>query len=336
MSTASPWNGRVVFVTGSSGFLGSWLTDALVEGGAHVVGLVRDEQPAIGLRPYTRQATIRTVHGSLEDLPLLERSLNEYAIDTVFHVAAQALVTVANRNPLSTFEANIRGTWHLLEACRRSPLVGRIVLASSDKAYGAHDALPYHEELPLRGRHPYDVSKSCADLIATAYHATYGLPVCVTRCGNLFGGGDLNFDRLIPGTIRSLLGGERPVIRSDGKMVRDYVFVEDAARAYLLLAERMEQDATLHGQAFNFGLETPVSVLDLTQRLMRMVGRQDLQPVVLDEARAEIETQYLSAAKARRVLQWSPSHDLDGGLEKTIAWYRQYLASPAAGPARKG
>lgn len=335
MSPASPWEGRAVFVTGSSGFLGSWLAEALLERGAHVVGLVRDEQPAVGLRPYTRQASIQTVRGSLEDVLLLERSLNEYAIDTVFHVAAQALVTVANRNPLSTFEANVRGTWNLLEACRRNPLVKRIVLASSDKAYGAHDTLPYLEDLPLRGRHPYDVSKSCADLIATAYHSTYGLPVCVTRCGNLFGGGDLNFDRLVPGTVRSLLRGERPLIRSDGKMVRDYVFVQDAAHAYLLLAERME-DATLHGQAFNFGLEAPVSVLDLTQRLIRMVGREDLRPIVLDEARAEIQTQYLSAAKARRVLQWAPTHDLDGGLEQTIAWYRAYFALAAAGPAREG
>jgi len=317
------WNGRPVFVTGCTGFLGSHLVGALKEQGAAVTGLVRDWAPRAGMLDDC--ADICLVHGSLEDYPLLERALNEYEIDTVFHVGAQAIVGTANRNPLSTFEANIRGTWNVLEACRRNPHVKRIIVASSDKAYGDQDVLPYNEDMPLRGRHPYDVSKSCADLIAQAYYATYGLPVCITRCGNLFGEGDTNFSRIIPQTIRSIIMGETPVIRSDGTYIRDYFYVRDAVSAYMLLAEKMES-GRLFGEAFNFSNEAQITVLELVRRILGIMG-SDLEPVILDQAAGEIRHQYLDASKARRLLGWKPKYSLDEGLKKTIDWYREYFAT---------
>jgi CDP-glucose 4,6-dehydratase len=262
------------------------------------------------------------VHGSVEDFTIVERTINEYKIDTVFHLAAQAIVGTANRNPLSTFEANIKGTWVVLEACRLHPTVMRVVVASSDKAYGEHDTLPYQETFALQGRHPYDVSKSCADLIALAYFTTYQTPVCITRCGNLFGPGDLNFNRIIPGTIRSALAGQRPVIRSDGSPVRDYVYVKDAVAAYLVLAEKMD-DPKLHGQAFNFGTGEPVSVLELTRKVLAAAGRPDLEPDVQNTTSGEILRQYLSAERAQTKLGWVPSRKLDERLRETVAWYRE-------------
>ena len=260
------------------------------------------------------------VRGSVEQYDTIERALNEYEIDTVFHLAAQAIVGVANRNPMSTFETNIKGTWVLLEACRRSPRLSRVVVASSDKAYGRHDSLPYQEDFPLRGEHPYDVSKSCADLIALSYHHTYATPVCVTRCGNLFGPGDMNFSRIVPGTIRSVLTGSRPIIRSDGSPVRDYVYVRDVVNAYLTLAERMD-DPSIHGQAFNFGTGEPVAVLDLTHRILRLAGRPDLEPVVQNNGSREIQAQYLSSERANGILGWWPGATLDQRLSETIDWY---------------
>jgi CDP-glucose 4,6-dehydratase len=242
----------------------------------------------------------------------------------VLHLAAQTIVTIANRNPVSTFESNVAGTWALLEAARRSPTVKQVVLASSDKAYGECDELPYTEDMPLRGRHPYDVSKSCADLVGQAYTATYGLPVAITRCGNFFGGGDLNWNRIVPGTIRSILRGERPVVRSDGRFVRDYFYVEDGAAAYMLLAERLARDPSLAGQAFNFSNEVPVSVLEVVDRIRSLMG-SSLEPDVRNEAAHEIREQYLSAEKARKLFGWRPEFDLDAGLERTIGWYREFL-----------
>lgn len=321
----SHWKNRNVFVTGCTGLLGSSLTRHLVEQGANVVGLVRDGVPRSLLIQEGLLQKISVVHGALEDYMLLERALNEYEIEVVFHLAAQTIVGTANRNPLSTFEANIKGTWQLLEACRRVPTVKRVVFASSDKAYGDHEILPYQEDAPLIGRHPYDVSKSCSDLIAQSYHHTYGMNVCITRCGNLYGPGDLNFNRLIPGTIRSLLNDERPVIRSDGSYIRDYFFVEDGVEAYLHLAEAMDR-LELGGHAFNFSNELQISVLDLVNRLTQLMGRTDLAPVVLNQASGEIKHQYLSAEKARTMLDWHPRHTVEEGLSHTIAWYRNFLA----------
>jgi CDP-glucose 4,6-dehydratase len=317
------WRDRSVLVTGCTGLLGSWLTGALVEGGASVVGLVRDSVPRSRLSQTGLLGRIDVVRGEVEDYYLLERALNEYEVDTVFHLAAQTIVTIANRNPLSTFETNVRGTWNLLEACRRSPLVRRIVVASSDKAYGDQERLPYDESTPLEGRHPYDVSKSCADLICRAYFESYGLPVCVTRCGNFYGGGDLNFNRIVPGTIRSVYYNEPPVIRSDGSLIRDYFYIEDGVKAYMLLAEKMD-DKAIHGEAFNFSNELQITVLGVVNRIIDTMG-SDLKPVVLNQATNEIRHQYLSARKARETLGWKPAFTLDEGLERTVGWYAAYL-----------
>lgn len=321
------WKGKNVFITGCTGFLGSYLAKELVRLEANVTGLVRDVIPKSYLYSGDEYKKINTVIGSLEDEPLLERALGEYEIDTVFHVAAQAIVGIANRNPLSTFEANIRGTYNMLEAARRSSFVRRIVVASSDKAYGEQKQLPYTEDMPLKGSHPYDVSKSCTDLIAQAYHKTYGLPVCITRCGNLYGGGDLNFNRIIPQTIRSVIYGEAPVIRSDGSFIRDYFYVEDAVKAYLLLAEKMN-DLRLEGEAFNFSNEIQLTVLELVNKILELM-ESDIEPIILNQGSNEIRHQYLSAQKAREVLGWSPYYTIEEGLKRTIAWYREFFGKEA-------
>jgi CDP-glucose 4,6-dehydratase len=319
------WQNRNVFVTGATGLLGSWLTEELLNRGARVTCLMRDWLP--GSRLVTSGLWERTniVRGELEDYALLVRALNEYEIDSVFHLGAQTIVGTASRSALSTFETNIRGTWNLLEACRTcSKLIQRVLVASSDKAYGEHDQLPYTEDMPLQGRFPYDVSKSCTDLITFSYFHTYHTPVAVTRCGNLFGGGDLNFNRLIPGTIRSALQGESPLIRSDGKFIRDYFYVRDAVEAYLQLAERLPDERCL-GQAFNFGTETPVSVVDIVQLILKLLEKPALVPQILNEATHEIPKQYLDCTKARQILNWRPKYELEDALMETIAWYREYL-----------
>ncbi len=320
------WQDRPTFVTGGSGLLGSWLVRRLLQAGADVTCLVRDWVPQSELVRANLLDRVKVVRGDVRDQPTLERALGEYEIDTVIHLAAQTIVGIANRNPVSTFETNIAGTWSLLEACRRSPSVKQIVVASSDKAYGEHEQLPYSEDAPLMGNHPYDVSKSCADLIAQTYAGTYGLPVAVTRCGNFYGGGDLNWNRIVPGTIRSVLRGQRPVIRSDGKFVRDYFYAEDGAAANMLLAELMATDASLHGQAFNFSNEIQVTVLELVERILKSMG-SDVEPEVRNEAVNEIRHQYLSADKARRLLGWSPLFTLDDGLRLTIEWYKEFLGT---------
>ena len=324
------WTGRNVFVTGCTGFLGWSLTEDLVRLGANVVGLVRDLTPQAPFFLSGLERRISSVRGGVEEYDILERALNEYEIDTVFHLAAQAIVGVANRNPMATFETNIKGTWCLLEAARRNARISRVVVASSDKAYGIHERLPYTEEAPLQGTHPYDVSKSCADLISITYHRTYGTPVCVTRCGNIFGPGDLNFSRIVPGTIRSVLHNERPLIRSDGSPMRDYVHVKDISAAYRLLAEKME-DTSLHGKAFNFGTGEPLSVLNLTRTLLRVCGREDLEPVILNEAKGEITHQYLSSDLARSRLGWRPGAPVAERLREAAEWYRGYFARAGAG-----
>jgi len=296
----------------------------LCAAGADVVCLVRDWVPQSELVRSSWIDKVKVVRGDVRDQAFLERSIGEYEIDTVIHLAAQTIVGIANRNPVSTFETNIGGTWALLEACRRTPCVKQIVVASSDKAYGDQEILPYDEQSPLQGQHPYDVSKSCTDLIAHSYAVTYGLPVVITRCGNFYGGGDLNWNRIVPGTIRSVLRGERPVIRSDGQSVRDYFYVEDGAAAYMMLAERLASDASLYGEAFNFSNEMQVTVLELVNRVLSIMG-SNTTPDVRNEASNEIRHQYLSAAKARQQLEWAPLFTLDGGLQNTIRWYEDFF-----------
>jgi CDP-glucose 4,6-dehydratase len=313
---------------GRSVVVGDHSTDTLIARGATVVCLMRDWVPA---SRFVGEGTINkavVVQGELENYALLERTLNEYEIDSVFHLGAQTIVGVAGHSPLSTFDANIRGTWNLLEACRScSKRIERIVVASSDKAYGVHEKLPYTEETPLQGRFPYDVSKSCADLISLSYFHTYRLPVAITRCGNLYGGGDLNFNRLVPGTIRWTLWGQPTIIRSNGKLIREYFYVRDAVDAYLALAERLP-DSSCVGQAFNFGTEEPIAVIDLVHRILSLMKRTDLVPEVLDQAKAEIPDQFLDCAKAHGLLGWTPRYTLDQGLRETIDWY-----TPRHGPA---
>jgi CDP-glucose 4,6-dehydratase len=332
LRNASFWLDRPVFISGCAGFLGSWLSIALVEAGASVVGLIRDRVPFSHLRRSGYLDRVTIVHGDVTDYEMVERVLNEYEIDAVFHLAAQTIVPIANRAPLSTFETNVKGTWTVLEAARRSPTVTRLAIASSDKAYGVHETLPYVEDAPLLGCHPYDVSKTCADLISRAYFATYGLPVAVTRCANLYGGGDLNWNRIVPGTVRSLIRGERPVIRSDGTLLRDYLYVQDAVHAYMTLAEHLDADG-VKGDAFNFGMDKPTSVLEMVQAIVAVSDRPDLEPVVLNDAPNEIPAQYMDSSKAHRLLDWSPHHSLEEGLRETFEWYREFLGREIGGSA---
>ena len=317
------WEDKNVFITGGTGFLGSYLTKALISYGANVTLLVRDDIPKSNLYSSDEYKSINVVRGSLEDYYLMERILGEYEIDTIFHLAAQAIVGVANRNPLGTFISNIQGTWNILEASRRSPVIKRVIVASSDKAYGDQEKLPYDESMPLQGKHPYDVSKSCADLISQSYYETYKLPVCITRCGNLYGGGDLNFNRIIPQSIRSILKGEAPIIRSDGTFIRDYFYVEDAVEAYITLAEKIEE-YNLGGQAFNFSNEIQLTVLELVDKILNIMG-SELKPVILNLGSNEIKHQYLSAKKARDILGWNPKYTIEDGLAKTVKWYKEFL-----------
>jgi CDP-glucose 4,6-dehydratase len=319
------WLDRPVFITGCAGFLGSWLTIALVEAGAAVVGLVRDEVPFSQLRRSGYRDRIAVVRGCVTDYELVERTLNEYEIDTVFHLAAQTIVPIANRAPLSTFDTNIKGTWTVLEAARRSPKIGRVAIASSDKAYGAHEELPYTEDAPLLGCYAYDASKACAEFIARTYAATFDLPVAITRCANLYGGGDLNWSRIFPGTIRSAIRGEPPIIRSDGTLLRDYLYVKDAVSAYMTLVEHLDRPE-VKGEAFNFGMDNPKSVLETVQTIITVSNHPELEPVVLDDAPGEIQAQYLDSSKARRMLGWTPRYSLEEGLRETMEWYQGFLS----------
>jgi CDP-glucose 4,6-dehydratase len=321
------WTDRQVFVTGATGLLGSHLTRALLDQGASVVCLVRDEVPTSYFARLGLPQRATVVRGHLEDYDVLARAINEYECEAVFHLGAQTIVGVASRGPLATFEANVRGTYNLLEACRvNARTVRRVVVASSDKAYGEQAKLPYTEDSSLEGRFPYDCSKSCTDLIAQSYFASYGVPTCITRCGNLYGAGDLNWNRLVPGVIRAALRGERPVIRSDGSFVRDYFYVEDAVSAYLELAQAMDRPEVV-GQAFNFSDDQPLSVLDMARQTLAAAGRVDLELLVRGDASREIPRQFLSAAKAKRLLDgWQPRFGLRQGLEATVSWYRQWLA----------
>jgi CDP-glucose 4,6-dehydratase len=318
------WLGKRVLVTGATGFIGSWLTAELIREGAEVVALVRDWLPKSHFAMLGLEKKATVVRGDLLDFELLSRVVHEYAIDSCFHLAAQSLVGVANRSPRSTFECNVRGTWTLLEACRGSEAVERVVVASSDKAYGAHDRLPYEENFPLKGTFPYDASKACADILARSYSIAYSLPIAVARCANIYGGGDLNFSRLVPGTVRSVLLREPPVIRSDGTPVRDYLYIEDAVKAYLTLGERATGDG-VRGEAFNFGTREPISVLALVRAVMELTGTSHLTPKILGSSPNELAEQYLSSDKAAGRLGWTPRITLREGLSRTVSWYRGYL-----------
>lgn len=326
------WQNHRLLVTGATGFIGSWLVRRLIAQGTYVVVLVRDWDPHSQLIRSGDIHRVRVVNGQLEDYAVLERAISEHETDTVFHLGAQTLVGMALRSPRHTFDSNVLGTYNLLEACRvHRGLVQRIVLASSDKAYGDTDALPYTEDMPLRGRYPYDVSKSCADLIAKAYADTYDLPVNITRCGNVYGGGDLNWSQLVPGTIRSALANQRPILRSDGNFTRDFIYVSDIVDAYLLLATRTGVN-DIHGESFNFGVQNPTTVLDMTRLILSILDRSDLSPVITNEARAEIRNQSLDPSKARRILGWTPGFSLTQGLKETITWYRKYLFEAKKAP----
>jgi len=318
------WKGKKALITGADGFIGSWIAKELVDRGANVVTIIRDiKRPRISLDLLEIRDKITIVQGDITDYGLVQRVLNEYSIDTCFHLAAQAIVSIANRSPLSTFKSNITGTWVVLEAVRNSKTIERVVVASSDKAYGDQEKMPYTEDMPLLGAYPYDASKACADILSRSFAKTYGLPIAVTRCANVYGGVDLHMDRLVPGTVCSVLKGETPIIRSDGTPKRDYMYVKDAVNAYLILAEKLDRKE-IWGEAFNFGTEKPVSVLELFNKIIETCEK-DVKPRILNEAKNEIQCQYLSSEKARKLLGWSVKHSLDEGLKETVEWYKKYL-----------
>ena len=331
--TKSAWRGSKVFVTGGTGLLGSHLVQDLVGQGAEVVALIRDYIPRSYFYscPDGLEKKVTIVRGAIEDYKLMERTINEYEVDTIFHLAAQTIVGTANRSPIATFEANIAGTWNILEAARvHSKKVCRVLIASSDKAYGDLHGDAYDETFPLNGQHPYDVSKSCADLISKSYQVSYDLPVAITRCGNFFGPGDLNFNRIMPGTIRDVLEGRTPVIRSDGKFIRDYIFAEDGAHAYMTLAEQMTESTgpkgrvvKYAGEAFNFSYGLRLSVVDVVEKILKQMGRTDVKPIIKNEANNEIPVQCLNSNKAKTQLNWKPKYGFEEGLKKTIAWYTE-------------
>lgn len=320
------WKGRRVFVTGATGFLGANLVKQLVAEQASVVCLQRDAVQPNSFDLFGLREKVTVVNGDVQDLPLIQRALNEYDVNAVFHLAAQAIVGAANRSPISTFETNVRGTYMLLEACRLNSTVERVVVASSDKAYGSNKTLPYREDLPLQGTFPYDVSKSCTDLLARSYALTYDLPVVVTRSANIYGPGDINLSRIIPGTIVSVLKNESPIIRSDGTPLREFVFVDDVVSAYLTLAENIN---AAKGDAFNVGNDQPIQILELTNRIIELAGSNGhLEPTILLQRKIEneIDAQYLSAEKLQSLTPWRPAIDLDTGLKQSIDWYRANLS----------
>jgi len=318
------WKGKNVFVTGADGFIGGWVAKGLVDAGANVTVIIRDlkRQPnALDFHGMRDKVTI--VIGDISDYAVISRLLNEKSIDTIFHLAAQAIVGTANRSPISTFESNIKGTWTILEGARVTSTVKRVIVASSDKAYGDQKKLPYTEDQPLHGLFPYDASKVCADVLAQSYHASYGLPVCITRNANTYGGADGNMSRIVPDTVCSCLLGKELIIRSDGTLERDYMYVKDAVSAYLLLGENMHRKEIV-GQAFNFGVGQPVTVIELFNSIIRLTGSK-IKPKILDQAKNEIKKQYLCVDKVKSLLSWKPAYTLDSGLKETIEWYHSYL-----------
>jgi len=318
------WKGKNVLVTGADGFIASWIAKELVDRQAHVITIVRDiKKPKISLDLLGIRDKMTVIQGDILDYALVQRVFNEYSVDTCFHLAAQAIVGVANASPISTFESNVKGTWTVLEAIRNSEKVERIVVASTDKAYGDQKKLPYTEDMPLLGIYPYDASKVCTDVLSRSFAKTYGLPIAVTRCANVYGGADLHMNRIVPGTICSVLKGETPIIRSDGTPERDYIYIKDVVNGYLVLAENLDRKE-VRGEAFNFGTGKPISVLELFNKIIKACGK-NVKPKILNEAKNEIQSQYLSAEKAKNVLGWSAKINIDEGLKETVQWYKEYL-----------
>lgn len=319
------WDEKKVLITGATGLIGSWMVKELLELGCHIVALVRDVDYQSELYRSKDHLKITIMNGKLEEFSDLIRAINEHKIDTIFHLGAQTIVGAALYDPLQTFESNIRGTYHVLEASRRyKDFVENVIIASSDKAYGTSEILPYIEDMALKGMHPYDVSKSCTDLLAQTYHNTYNLPVVIARCGNVYGGGDLNWSRIVPGTIRSLLYNERPVIRSSGKFIRDYIYVKDIAKAYLFLAEK-NSEKQIAGEAFNFSNEKPITIIEIVDEIRKLMRKENIEPKILNLELKEIFKQYLSSKKANKILGWLPKYDLKEGLTETIEWYEEFL-----------
>ena len=323
--SATYWSGKRVLVTGASGMVGSWLTQWLAGSGAYTVAFIADTDPQSELVRSGTINMVSVVNGRLENYDDVERAINNHEVDSIFHLGAQPIVGAADRAPRHTFESNIQGTWNLLDACRvLSPLVKRIVVASSDKAYGTQPILPYTEDMSMNGDHPYEVSKSCTDLISTTYARTYGTPVTIARCGNIYGGGDLNWNRIVPGTFRSLLRGEQPVLRSDGTFVRDYLHVDDIVSAYLTLGEQTDKPE-FAGQGFNFSDESPLTVMQIYKAICEAAGWKDSEPLILNAASNEIKDQYLDSTKAHNVLGWRASVTLEDGLKRSFDWYRNFF-----------
>ena len=323
--SAAYWSTKRVLVTGASGMVGSWLTRWLAESGAYTVAFIADTDPQSELVRSGTINEVSVVNGRLESYDDIERAINNHEVDSIFHLGAQPIVGAADRAPRHTFESNIQGTWNLLDACRvLSPLVKRIVVASSDKAYGTQPILPYTEDMSMNGDHPYEVSKSCTDLISTTYARTYGTPVTIARCGNIYGGGDLNWNRIVPGTFRSLMRNEQPVLRSDGTFVRDYLHVDDIVSAYLLLGESTD-NVEFHGQGFNFSDESPLTVMKIYNAICEAAGRAGTEPLILNAASSEIKDQYLDSTKAHNVLGWRASVTLEEGLKKSFDWYSSFF-----------
>ncbi len=319
------WQDLNVFVTGADGFIASWLAKELVESGANVTIITRDLRKNPGYKLLKIEDKVNIVIGDIVNYSTVERVLNEYSIDTCFHLAAQALVQTANRSPLSTFESNIKGTWNVLEASRVTETVKRIVVASSDKAYGIQEKLPYTEDNPLLGSFPYDASKACTDILSRCYFKTYSLPVAITRNANIYGGGDMNFSRIVPDAIRCMLTQKEFLIRSDGTLERDYMYVKDAVNAYLTLAKNLHRKE-VRGEAFNFGTGKPISVKSLVNKIADIGGKQyNLKIKILGEAKNEINRQYLDSSKAKSILGWLPKYSFENGLKETINWYKSYL-----------
>lgn len=329
MTTGLPskefWSTKRVLVTGATGMVGAWLTRWLVDAGAHTVAFVSDADPQSELMRSGYINRVAVMNGRLENYEDVERAINNQEVDSIIHLGAQPIVGAADRSPRHTFESNIQGTWNVLDAARvLGGLVERVVVASSDKAYGTQPVLPYTEDMSMNGDHPYEVSKSCTDLISTTYARTYGLPVTIARCGNIYGGGDLNWNRIVPGTFRSIIRGEQPVLRSDGTFVRDYLHVDDIVSAYLLLGERSHEDE-LKGQGFNFSDESPLTVMQIYLAICEAAGKSGLEPKVLNAAVGEIKDQYLDSSKAHNVLGWKASVSLSEGLSKSWQWYNNLL-----------